>query len=304
MTAETLAPAVDAVFLGDAARDDEFVVAVCADVVVASVAFEAVVASVGGRDRVSTDVAKSCKGEGAEDGVCDFEVAGAAQQGGRLWCQGWCCGCGVAVWWSESGVLTGRRWCRWHAVADGWGFFSELASNGDERVCAMPSLVDTVVAKTPIAIIAIVAFPVACIGKGLASVAKDAAFQAFLWIVFASEYMWRDRRFCEWCGWSAIPVSNEYMRLLVVWWVAIFGCLLLVSSPCCPTKAKPVLATLSLTITTDAYVERAIIAPCTIVVELILDMIFVTTLAGQVWLRIQGRCAGSRVRRGAGKRRR
>ena len=43
---ETLAPAVDSVFFGDANRDVEFVVACHADVVVAGVAFETVVARV------------------------------------------------------------------------------------------------------------------------------------------------------------------------------------------------------------------------------------------------------------------
>lgn len=57
----------------------------------------------------------------------------------------------------------------------------------------MTSLVDAVVAEAPVAIIAVVAFPVAGIGKCFASVTKDTAFQAFVWIVFAPEYMWRGR---------------------------------------------------------------------------------------------------------------
>lgn len=44
--AETLAPPIYAVFLCDAPADDEFVVAAHADIVVAGVAFEAVVACV------------------------------------------------------------------------------------------------------------------------------------------------------------------------------------------------------------------------------------------------------------------
>jgi len=46
MAAEALAPSVYAVFFGDATADDEFVVAAHANVVVASVTLEAVIACV------------------------------------------------------------------------------------------------------------------------------------------------------------------------------------------------------------------------------------------------------------------
>lgn len=57
VVAEALAPAVTAVFFGYAAGDDKFVVAACANVVVAGVASEAVVAGVGGGDGMAADVA-------------------------------------------------------------------------------------------------------------------------------------------------------------------------------------------------------------------------------------------------------
>lgn len=80
VVAEALAPAVASVFLGDAARRDELVVAAGADVVVAGVAAEAVVACVGGRDGVAADVAQRGKGERAEYRVGYCEVAWAMQE--------------------------------------------------------------------------------------------------------------------------------------------------------------------------------------------------------------------------------
>lgn len=62
VAAETAAPAVHAVFFADATQHQQFVVAVHADVVVAFVAFETVVAGVDGRDRVFAYVA--FRGEG------------------------------------------------------------------------------------------------------------------------------------------------------------------------------------------------------------------------------------------------
>lgn len=82
MGAQTLAPAGHAVFLGDAAADAEFVVAAGANVIVAGVAFEAVEAGGGGGDGVPADVAEGGEGQGAEDGVCDCKVTGAAGEGG------------------------------------------------------------------------------------------------------------------------------------------------------------------------------------------------------------------------------
>lgn len=58
----------------------------------------------------------------------------------------------------------------------------------------MTSLVDTVVAKSPVPIIAIVALPVASIGKCFARIAEDAALQTILRVLFASKHMRRSRR--------------------------------------------------------------------------------------------------------------
>lgn len=84
MTSETLSPAVDAIFSGDATGHIQFVVAGHADVVVASIALEAVVTGVGGRYRISTDVAERCEVERSEDEVCDGGVARSSTEGGRL----------------------------------------------------------------------------------------------------------------------------------------------------------------------------------------------------------------------------
>jgi hypothetical protein len=80
VTAETFTPTVYAVFFSDAAAYHKFVVAAHADVVVACVAFETMVACVRRWDRVSADVAKGGKGQGAEDGVRNGEVARTAHE--------------------------------------------------------------------------------------------------------------------------------------------------------------------------------------------------------------------------------
>jgi hypothetical protein len=64
---ETPSPAIDTVFLIDAARHVQFVVASHANVVIAEVALETVVASVDGWDRASADVAKSREAKRPED---------------------------------------------------------------------------------------------------------------------------------------------------------------------------------------------------------------------------------------------
>lgn len=64
MPSKALAPAVHAVFFADAVGDDELMVAAHADVVVACVTFQTVIAGVGGWNRISADVAKGreCQG--------------------------------------------------------------------------------------------------------------------------------------------------------------------------------------------------------------------------------------------------
>lgn len=62
----------------------------------------------------------------------------------------------------------------------------DFSSDGDERVCAVPPLVDTVVAESPVALVAVIAFPVARVGECFARVAKHAALQPLLGVFCAS----------------------------------------------------------------------------------------------------------------------
>lgn len=66
MTLDAAPPTIMAILFTDFARRTEFQVAVCADVVVAVVADEAVEARCGGRDGVCTDVAVCGEGEDLE----------------------------------------------------------------------------------------------------------------------------------------------------------------------------------------------------------------------------------------------
>jgi hypothetical protein len=55
----------------------------------------------------------------------------------------------------------------------------------------MPALIDAVVAVTPLAFIAVVALPVACIRERFTDIAKDSDFLPFLRVVLAHERMRR-----------------------------------------------------------------------------------------------------------------
>ena len=68
-----------------------------------------------------------------------------------------------------------------------------LVSDRKERMCAMTTLVDAVVAVAPFAFVAVVALPVACIRECFTNVAKYANFLSLLRVVFAHQYM---RRYC------------------------------------------------------------------------------------------------------------
>jgi hypothetical protein len=69
MATETLSPSVDAIFFADAVRDDKLVITSHADIVVTGVTFETVIACMGRRNWVSTDIAQGCECQWAEDGV-------------------------------------------------------------------------------------------------------------------------------------------------------------------------------------------------------------------------------------------
>jgi hypothetical protein len=81
VAAETFSPSVDAVFLGKTTGDVEFVVACHTDVVVADVAFQAVIARVNGRDGEVAHVAEGGEVERAEGEVGDGSGVGGAAEG-------------------------------------------------------------------------------------------------------------------------------------------------------------------------------------------------------------------------------
>jgi len=82
-------------------------------------------------------------------------------------------------------------------------------------------------------------------------------------------------------------MPDEDMWVLVVGWVASFGCFSFITWPGSPAKAKPVLASLCKSIATDADVIIAIIAPAAVVVQLVLDIILTAALACYMGLRVQ-----------------
>lgn len=80
----TAAPAILSVLGRNAAGGYESVVAGCAYVRVASIAFLAMEACVRGRDGVCADVAESTKGQGTEKKACKSVGAWSTNEGGGL----------------------------------------------------------------------------------------------------------------------------------------------------------------------------------------------------------------------------
>ena len=55
------------------------------------------------------------------------------------------------------------------------------------------ALVNAIIAIAPVAFVAVVALPVACIRECFTDIAEDSDFLPFLWVVFAHERMRRRR---------------------------------------------------------------------------------------------------------------
>lgn len=148
----------------------------------------------------------------------------------------------------------------------------------------MASLIDAVVAKPPVALVTIVALPITSIGICLAHVAEDTRLQSMSWILATYEHMRGRQGLGEWGQWTAITVSNENVWMFVVWWIASFWSLSLVQWPRGPAEAEPMVASFAAAIAADADVVVATKAPCTGVVEFVLDVILGTLLARHVRL--------------------
>ena len=67
-----------------------------------------------------------------------------------------------------------RRGCRRCRVVDGGSLCPVFLSDRGDRVCAMVPLVDTIIAKSPIPVVTVVALPVAGVGVCFTHVAEDA----------------------------------------------------------------------------------------------------------------------------------
>jgi len=161
-----------------------------------------------------------------------------------------------------------------------------FVGDGEERVCAVSALVDTVVAEAPVAFHAIVAFPVAVIGEGFAERAEDAFVEAMVWVVFTHEDVGRREGLSERREWSSIAAARKDVWLVKVGRIASLGAVAFVECPSCPAKAEPVLAALSGSVAAEANVIRAIVAFRAVVVEFMLDVVFCAVLAGHMWLAV------------------
>jgi hypothetical protein len=153
----------------------------------------------------------------------------------------------------------------------------------------MMALVDAVITIAPVAFIAIVALPIACICERFAHVTEHANLNSLFGIVLAHQHMWWCCRFCERRHRPAIPMSNEDMGMLVVWWISSFWCFSFITWPGGPAKTKPVLASLSEAVAADANVVLAIITSSAVVVKLILYVVLSAALTCYVWLGVDDR---------------
>lgn len=138
---------------------------------------------------------------------------------------------------------------------------------------AVAALVDTVVAVTPFAFVAVVTFPVAGVCERFADVTEDTSFLPLLRVVLAHECMWRGGRFNKLCERPSIPLPGEHMRMLTVGWIAALGCVALVAKPGCPAKSKPMLAAFAVAEAAQTNGVIAALASLAVVMQLVLDMI-------------------------------
>ena len=154
-----------------------------------------------------------------------------------------------------------------------------LAGNGNKRMRTVMPLINAIIAIAPVAVVAIVTFPVAGVGVCLAHIAEDANFYPLLGVILAHEHMWWCRGFRQGRHGSAISVPDQDMGMLVIGRITTLWCFALIPGPSSPTKAVPMLASSAKTIAAKTHVVLATIAASTIVVKLVLYVVFTTALA-------------------------
>ena len=160
--------------------------------------------------------------------------------------------------------------------------FSGLLGHWNKRMGAVAALIHAVVAVTPVALVAVVTFPVTGVGVGFANFAEDTYFDALLGVVFAHEDVrWR-AGLCERRHGSTVAMADQDVWVLVVGWIPPFWCFSFIARPCGPAETEPVFTSLAQTITADADVVLATIAASAVVVQLVLDVALVTALARDV----------------------
>lgn len=148
---------------------------------------------------------------------------------------------------------------------------------------ARVALIYTVVAKSPVSFIADVATPVAKVGPGLAPYTERATLETLTRIVgrqrlSAIGSAWRTRR-------RQVSTSSEHVwhgHVLVRVLTSLFPLL-----PCTVSKAKPVLATLTSSVTAQADVPLATRANITVVMQLVFDVCLSASGAANGRLRVE-----------------
>lgn len=222
-----------------------------ADIIVARVAFQAMVTSIGGRDRVATDVAECCEVQRSEDEVCDGAVARGSTERSRLG-RPWRCASSTANWRCcerQAGCkrVPGRR-------------VSCFIGNWQQRMGAVPSLVHAVIAKAPISLIAKVTLPVTGICKSFTCVTENAFFEPLLRVVVAHKLMRRGWRFGQQRQWCSVATSGQNMRQFILGGIPPFWAVTLELGHGQPAKAEPVLASFASTIAAMANIIVSIVA--------------------------------------------
>jgi hypothetical protein len=81
-------------------------------------------------------------------------------------------------------------------------------------------------------------------------------------------------------------MTSEQMWMLIIHGISVFWTIALVPRPCCPSKAKPMLAAFAGTIAPVTQVIRSVIALGAVIVELMLEMFFAAVLAHDQWLSV------------------
>jgi hypothetical protein len=161
----------------------------------------------------------------------------------------------------------------------------------------MVTLINAVVTIAPVAFVAIVAFPIACIGVRFAHVTEHANLNSLTRVVLAHQHMWRCCGFCERRHRPTIPMSDKNMWMLMVRWITPCRCFSFVTWPSSPAKTEPVLAPLAETVAADAEIVLAIVTSSTVVMKLVLYVVLSTALTCYLGLGVNDRrtqcCRGS-----------